>query len=788
MAQKIRLNTQLENSATGGAVIVTDASGVPRYINGTAGQILYSNGAALPVFGASVTENLEQTLTAGASLSTDHDIDTQNNILKIVSNDGTGSGVFFPTSLTGTNTVRIGGYAAKGSNNVVIGASEVLDTTYGLNDSNDAGSILIGSRLNLSALGLTIDSVIIGNDNIAGSLNVTEAVVIGSKNLKVNSPRITGSSVVIGKENEIDLPGQEHIILIGSQLLADSNSTIRLHSVSSRGFHSVNQKAGVSTTSSFAPTTDFDVDGTEAIKISVGTTAQQPAAVSGFLRYDSTTDKLRAVDQGVWKDVFSAATVLDWQATLINGSTLTQNNTITNTGFDLIFNDGDFWAQGSGSNSIKFGPTTTSSGNNSLAIGNGASATATDSLAIGTSSFGKSTSAISIGKNAGNSTSGFAGITIGDNAGLNSAISQAGSVLIGVEAGEALTANSRTVLIGYQAGKNRGTVTNSSLTAIGNFAGATSSGSASGTNQTYIGANSGTDAVGNFLTAVGDTSLSASNGSDNTAVGYQAGITLIGNSNSILGRSAGGLLTGGENVCIGYNALSSSTTSGTVAIGYQAGNSTTTNRSIFIGYNSGNSGTANNCIFIGESTGNTNTTADRIIIRSNSAVNASALSFNGGTAWVIGGITPQATADSNLEIVGTSRLIVPIGTTAQQPSSIGGSIRYNSTVGNLYAVRGATWLPIEHTITRVSLSAASTRTETIGRHNILCNTTTSFTVTLPDATTSLAEYYIAKTNAANTLTIACNGAQTINGATTQVITAQYTAIHLISDGSNWIIY
>ncbi|MGI9251410.1 MAG: hypothetical protein ACR2PR_09445 [Pseudohongiellaceae bacterium] len=46
-----------------------------------------------------------------------------------------------------------------------------------------------------------------------------------------------------------------------------------------------------------------DVPTTGAFTIPVGTTAQEPAAVNGMLRYDSDTNELRAVQSGAWVDV-----------------------------------------------------------------------------------------------------------------------------------------------------------------------------------------------------------------------------------------------------------------------------------------------------------------------------------------------------------------------------------------------------------------------------------------------------------------------------------------------------
>jgi hypothetical protein len=43
-------------------------------------------------------------------------------------------------------------------------------------------------------------------------------------------------------------------------------------------------------------------------------------------------------------------------------------------------------------------------------------------------------------------------------------------------------------------------------------------------------------------------------------------------------------------------------------------------------------------------------------------------------------------------------------------------------------------------------------------------------------------------SSANTVTIDGNSSETIDGATTQVISAQYTSLSLVCDGSNWHIF
>lgn len=63
----------------------------------------------------------------------------------------------------------------------------------------------------------------------------------------------------------------------------------------------------------------------------------------------------------------------------------------------------------------------------------------------------------------------------------------------------------------------------------------------------------------------------------------------------------------------------------------------------------------------------------------------------------------------------------------------------------------------------------------------------SFTATLPTAVgISGTVYRVKRLNSGpNTVTIGTTSAQTIDGATTQVLTVQYSSVDLISDGANW---
>ena len=58
------------------------------------------------------------------------------------------------------------------------------------------------------------------------------------------------------------------------------------------------------------------------------------------------------------------------------------------------------------------------------------------------------------------------------------------------------------------------------------------------------------------------------------------------------------------------------------------------------------------------------------------------------------------------------------------------------------------------------------------------------TLTLPDASGCIGRQYIIKQLGAGAVTVACTGAQTIDGAATMVLT-QFEALSVVSNGVGW---
>lgn len=95
-------------------------------------------------------------------------------------------------------------------------------------------------------------------------------------------------------------------------------------------------------------------------------------------------------------------------------------------------------------------------------------------------------------------------------------------------------------------------------------------------------------------------------------------------------------------------------------------------------------------------------------------------------------------------------------------------------------------------LSSVSVHASCTTTTAIDATATVWPCTTAagaFTITLPTAVGCNGRvYHIKKTNlVANALTVATTSSQTIDGQLTQVVTAQWTCITVVSDGADWMV-
>jgi hypothetical protein len=70
---------------------------------------------------------------------------------------------------------------------------------------------------------------------------------------------------------------------------------------------------------------------------------------------------------------------------------------------------------------------------------------------------------------------------------------------------------------------------------------------------------------------------------------------------------------------------------------------------------------------------------------------------------------------------------------------------------------------------------------------VVASNTGTVTITLPSGHSVDDTIIVKKTGATGTVTVDGNASETIDGALTFDLTAQYASITLISDGTNWLI-
>jgi hypothetical protein len=162
-----------------------------------------------------------------------------------------------------------------------------------------------------------------------------------------------------------------------------------------------------------------------------------------------------------------------------------------------------------------------------------------------------------------------------------------GNLIVGVDAGNALTSGANNTLLGNNAGKALTTAASNVI--IGKNAGLAKT---SGSNATIIGTSAGRDtASGSYVVLVGSEAGISNTGDNAIAIGSEAGRVNTATSTISIGYQAGYSQTSGaSNINLGYEAGYSNTTGAfRTMIGYQAGKSQTGGANTFIGSLAGGS-------------------------------------------------------------------------------------------------------------------------------------------------------------------------------------------------------
>jgi hypothetical protein len=194
--------------------------------------------------------------------------------------------------------------------------------------------------------------------------------------------------------------------------------------------------------------------------------------------------------------------------------------------------------------------------------------------------------------------------------------------------------------------------------------------------------------TGNSNTAYGSyTLVSNITSAGNTAIGYGSLYFNIGTFNSGVGVDALYSNTSGNtNTAFGYLSLfQNSTGDNNTGCGRNAGVSNTTGSSnTFLGSTADAS--------VGNLTNATAIGANAFVGQSNSVVIGSIVGVNGAIANAKVGIG-TSTPRTELDVVGTGGIVVPVGTTAQRPAAPAqGTIRFNTTTAKFEGYDGTAWV------------------------------------------------------------------------------------------------
>jgi hypothetical protein len=178
-----------------------------------------------------------------------------------------------------------------------------------------------------------------------------------------------------------------------------------------------------------------------------------------------------------------------------------------------------------------------------------------------------------------------------------------GNLIVGVDAGNALTSGANNTLLGNNAGKALTTAASNVI--IGKNAGLAKT---SGSNATIIGTSAGRDtASGSYVVLIGAEAGISNTGDNAIAIGFEAGRVNTATSTISIGYHAGYSQTSGaQSTNIGFEAGYSNTTGAfRTCVGYQAGKLNTGTGNTFIGQKAGGSraNSEGGCTAVGNAAG-----------------------------------------------------------------------------------------------------------------------------------------------------------------------------------------
>jgi len=167
----------------------------------------------------------------------------------------------------------------------------------------------------------------------------------------------------------------------------------------------------------------------------------------------------------------------------------------------------------------------------------------------------------------------------------------------------------------------------------------------------------------------------------------------------------------------------------------------------------------------------------------NTAGNDSSLRFDDVTTRLQGNNTEMVNTD--LSILTNNNFFI---TTNSSPTYKGA--QYGHDYSNNFTDRSLTdkAYVVNYAAKRISAYVATAVNLTANVNQSIINVTaTGRTITLPTAVGNTGKTYTIKLAVAGTVTVATTASQTIDGATTQVLSTQYEKLTVVSTGTNWII-
>jgi hypothetical protein len=298
---------------------------------------------------------------------------------------------------------------------------------------------------------------------------------------------------------------------------------------------------------------------------------------------------------------------------------------------------------------------------------------------------------------------------------------------------------------------------------------------------------------------VGGGGLSSTSGDENTAIGVDAMLNnTSGYYNVAVGSRALKFINSGfSNVALGFTALENNTSGQrNVALGTNSLNSVVSGTDNFgLGAFAMQFTTGNKNIGVGSQVLYENTTGSSNIafgLDAGRRISGGSANQTSNQSIFIGEDTRASAAGNTNEMVlghtaiGQGSNTVTLGNSSITKTFLRGNTMVNTTTDN-----GVDELQVNGSIQGTGFNQAYTaRTTTYTAANtdyfIDC-TTGTFTVNLFTAVGNTGRILIIKNSGTGTITVDPNGSQTIDGATTQTLSTQWSRVHIISDGANWKI-